>query len=149
MNSISKHFCVRIIVLAGLCAPMIACDSGIRIENVAPMVTAIGPVIQLAEGDVRMFLWIRDYEEDPVDAQIILVNDDGSQEPLSITGGHLSVGLTTNNDATGAPHELIWTPPDSINEPIQLRVTVTDWKGGESVETLTPSFFLADGLPTP
>ena len=149
MDSITKQICLRIIVLAGLCTPMIGCDPGIRIENVAPMVTAIGPVIQLADGDVRIFLWVRDHEEDPVDAQITLVNDDGSQVLLSITGGHLSTGLTTNDDATGAPHELIWTPPDNLIEPIQLRVTVKDWKSGVSAESQTVSFFLADGLPTP
>ena len=149
MSSISKHFCVRIIVLAGLCAPMIACDSGVRFENVAPMVTAIGPLTQLAEGDVRMFLWVRDHEEDPVDAHFILVNNDKEEVPLSITGGHLSIGLTTSNDATGAPHELVWTPPEGLKEPIQLRVVVQDWHGADSGEYETIFFSLADGLPTP
>ena len=50
-----------------------SCDQGIDVLNVAPEVTAIGPVFVGDDGQVSIFFWVRDHEEDPVALAVELV----------------------------------------------------------------------------
>jgi len=98
---------------------------------------------------VRLFVWVRDHEEDPVDITIYSVSTGGAESELNIVGGHLTTGLTTLREASGQPHELIWEAQDLPTDAIQLRIQIVDWNGAEGPEYTTAAFLLADGLPAP
>ncbi len=125
-----------------------ACDAGIDVLNVAPEVTAVGPVFQ--DGDaVSIFFWVRDHEESSVDVTVELIRG-GNAEVLDGLGGNGTVGLTTNREPTGNLQRLLWTPADDIaaDESLQLKLTVADDEGAQGIFE-TESFTLTAGLPSP
>ena len=139
-----------VLIALAVCVGMtVGCTTETKIENVAPVVTAVGPVILLDSDQVQLFVWVRDHEEDPVDITVFSVNAAGTETELDIAGGHLTTGLTTSSAPSGQAHELIWQPQEVPNEAIRIRIQVIDWNGGEGPYFTSESFVLSDGLPAP
>lgn len=140
-----------IAILLGLAAT--ACDQGIQVLNVAPAVTAVGPVsLEDAGGAPRLSIifWVRDHEEDAVDVTFEVVQPGVAPRAIEVVDGHGDIGLTTTNEATGMPHVVFWPLGDvAPNAPIRLRITPIDDHGDVGPTFETPEFSPGAGLPPP
>jgi hypothetical protein len=144
-RSMSCIFTVLILSFA-----VAACDESITIQNVSPVVTAVGPVVQDGD-DVRVVFWVVDYEEDPVDVSFEWIDvQSGQAQNMTVHGGHGTVGLTTTSVSGGASHVVYWQAggvgPDLQ---IKLRVTAVDSKGAQSKPFESPAFSIQAGLAAP
>ena len=146
LEKIQRPVLIALAVFVGLSW---GCTTETNMRNVAPEVTAVGPVTLLDSNQVKLFVWIRDYEEDPVDITVFRVDAAGVETELDIVGGHLTHGLTTSKAPTGQAHELIWQPEEVPNEAIRIRIQIIDWNGAEGLDFNSESFVLSDGLPAP
>ncbi|MBT9559084.1 MAG: hypothetical protein IV100_23835 [Myxococcales bacterium] len=128
-----------------LAAP--ACDPGATVLNVAPAVTAVGPVT-FDNGEVTIGVWLRDHERDSVDLTIV-AELDGT--PLTLDEVEVGLlGLTTLREAPGRHHALRWTPVGATGgSKLRLRVLATDSEGDTGLEASTPEFTLSEGLDAP
>ena len=137
----------RLVLCLFLSAGVSACDNGIRILNVAPTVTAVGP-IEYADGTAKITVWLYDYETDATDLSVSLLRKSLATELVDFDGDGIR-GLTTSRDTYGRPHDIIWTPnPDvSATDDIQLQFIPSD--GDIGPVFTTPPFSLAAGLPAP
>lgn len=126
-----------------------ACDPGVDLSNVAPVVTAIGPVQQ--SGDtIDLTLWLHDREEQPVDIDVQLIAG-SSPTTLDCLGGHGTIGLTTDRDPAGRRHWVVCDVPDGVggDDEIRIRVTATDTDGAAGESRDSDAFRLSEGLPAP
>lgn len=125
-----------------------ACDPGVEVRNVAPSVTAIGPVTQGADG-VSIGFWVRDHEQGAIDVQIELLRGANATE-LPASGGHGTTGLTSSSNSTGMAHVVIWDAEGvGPDEKIRLRITPTDNEGVDGEPLESAEFTLTAGLPAP
>ena len=126
----------------------LACDNGVVVLNVAPAVTAVGPVVSEADG-LHVFVWLRDHERQPIELGVVLTQN-GAASAIVRAGGHGLTGLTSSREETGEPHEFIVDSADFAPAlPLVLRVTPVDTEGAAGVVFVTPEFAVQDGLPTP
>ena len=136
-----------LILSALLCAGTVSCDNGIRILNVAPEITALGPVKTL-DGTAAITLWLYDYETDAVDIELLVIRN-GEEIALSDVSGDGLFGLTTSREATGRPHTVLWAVPDDIGTDDEIRLKAIPTDGDEGRTFTTPAFTLDTGLPAP
>lgn len=131
-------------------ASLLGCDNGITLLNVAPAVTAIGPVVLADDGEVSAVFWLRDHEGDAVDIRLVVVRDGQSELELDNLGDHGAIGLTAVRQAPGQAHRVTFsaTGIDS-GANIQLRITPTDIRGATGAAFESKPFTLAAGLPIP
>lgn len=124
-----------------------ACDPGATVLNVAPAVTAVGPVT-FEEGKVHIGVWLRDHERNSVDLTIKAELDGQTVELDDVEVG--LIGLTTVRDAPGRHHSLSWTPAGaSATSTLRLSVVATDSEGDTGLVATTPEFTLSEGLDAP
>ena len=139
----------RVISILVLSICLFACEPQIDVHNTAPQITAVGPVSQGSDGVVSITVWLRDQEEQPVDLTVTLTQG-GSESELNELGGHGMVGLTTSQEGTGRPHELLSTPNAvPVDGLIKLTVRALDADGLAAPDFVTQEFALQDGLPSP
>ena len=124
-----------------------ACDNGIRVLNVAPEVTAIGPV-SYEDGTAAITIWLYDYETDAVDVELYLLRN-GVEEPLTNLGGDGLAGLTSSREPYGRAHNLVWSIPDSVSATDEIRLKAVPTDGDTGRATTTPGFTLDVGLTAP
>ena len=124
-----------------------ACDNGIRVLNVAPAITAVGPLSH-SDGQLTFTVWIYDYETDATDLEVTLIRGT-SESPIANIGGDGTQGLTTSRSAEGRPHTLTWTPPTDIAEAEQIQLKLTPSDGDAGKPYTTALFSLQSGLEAP
>lgn len=127
------------------------CTDPLLFDNVVPVITALGPVVQDGPDRVRISLWLQDWERDPVDVELVYIEAGKAPKPLvQALGGHGDAGLTSEKDWPGMEHVFVWDtsglPPTAK---LRLRVTPDDARAGEGDALETPEFELGVGLPTP
>jgi len=124
-----------------------ACDPGATVLNVAPAVTAVGPVT-FVDGKVHIGVWLRDHERNSVD---LTINAELDGQAVALDDLEVGlIGLTTERDAPGRYHSVIWTPATvSAGSTLRLRVSATDSAGDTGLEASTPEFTLSEGLDAP
>ena len=125
-----------------------ACDERIHVVNVAPQITALGPVF-VEEGTATVDYWVRDHEEDAIDIEIDLVQGDKVTQ-LELFGGHGDVGLTTTRDGAGKAHPIQFQIDDlDLSDTVQLRIRAIDDHGDTSPMFESDAFVVKDGIPAP
>lgn len=134
-------------LLACLCF-VTACDERIHVVNVAPTITALGPVF-VEDGTATVVYWVRDHEEDAIDIEIDLVQ--GSKvTQLDLFGGHGDVGLTTTRDEVGKAHPIQFQLDGvELSESVKLRIRAIDDHGDTSPMYESDAFVVKDGIPAP
>jgi len=138
---------MRFFLTLGVALTLMSCTEDIRFINVAPSVTSIGPIENLGDNEIRVFLTIQDFESDPVDIQFALMNNEGNLLEASIVPGkgHGVVGLSSTPSLPGTLHELI-LETDLEDGNVTLSITPDDFEGGPGLPLTTPEFNLAEGL---
>ena len=141
----------RIALLAVLAGLVCACDPGVEVLNVAPTVTAVGPV-SYVDGHLEIVIWVRDHEEQAVDVTLQVLRGGQAVSGAALSGGHGVVGLTTNNSDSGEPHLVHWGADGggiAIGDKLQVRVTATDRSDEASLPVTSAEFVVSEGLAAP
>lgn len=127
------------------------CTEPLLFDNVVPVITGLGPVVQDGPDRVRVSLWVQDWERDPVDVELVYIESGKGPKALApAVGGHGDVGLTSETDWPGKEHVFVWDTsglPASMK--LRLRVTPDDGRAGEGDPLETPEFELGVGLSAP
>jgi len=138
---------MRFFLALGVALTLMSCTEDIRFINVAPSVTSIGPIENLGDNEIRVFLTIQDFESDPVDIEVTLQNSAGNILAVSVVPGkgHGVVGLSSTPSIPGTLHELFLEANPEDGD-VTLSITPDDFEGGPGLALTTPEFNLAEGL---
>lgn len=126
------------------------CTEPLLFDNVVPVVTGLGPVVPDGVGRMRVSLWVQDWEQDPVDVELVYEISGKGEKPLvSAPGGHGDVGLSSAADWPGREHVFIWDVSDlPAGAKVRLRVTPDDLRAGAGDPLQTPEFDVGVGFDT-
>lgn len=127
------------------------CTSALELDDVVPRITGLGPVTEAEPDRASVYLWVQDFDSDPVDVQVLYEVSGGKPIPIEIAaGGHGLVGLSSDREWPGQEHLIIWdTTGIAKDAKIRLSVIPDDRVAGRGDTLRTPEFTLAAGLEEP
>ena len=125
----ATRLAILVLICAAAVAGMYGCEDESPYLNSCPRITHVSS-LGWADDGLHVAVWVQDLEEDPVDLGI--ETDSGAE--VVVVYGHGAIGLSSQEDNKGAPHEIVLAD-DAVKTAKEVTLTPTDVDGCEGASS--------------